>query len=74
MLIFLLILSLNGSLARDICTKSAVLAEFGAVKMAVPKKVPLTGDLSVQKELVDLFGKDFQFYCTTFVTSGCYYR
>ena len=46
-------------MARDICTKSAVLQELGKVQMAVPQKIPVTGDLSVQKELEELYGKEF---------------
>ena len=56
--LFCVFLGINGSLARDICTRSSVLQEWGSVKMAVTKKIPMTGDLSVQKELVDNFGKD----------------
>ena len=61
MVIFLLLitLGLHGCLAKDICTKSAVLQELGMVQMAVAKKIPVKGDLSVQKELVDIYGKEF---------------
>lgn len=48
------------SLARDICTKSAVLEQTGIVQMATSKSLPISADVTSQLEVVQSLGECLQ--------------